>query len=86
MADATGTKYHAGEAMTTTLLVIAGTMLVFAWGFAIVQWKHVSAGYEDEQGFHFGRDPRERDDECVLIPVPVQASDDASLPRAQRGL
>jgi hypothetical protein len=54
--------------MMTILLVLAGMMLVFAWGFAITQWNQRSEGYEDEQGFHFGRDPRIRDDpECVVL-------------------
>jgi len=73
--------YAAGRVMSTILLAFVGTMLLLAWGFTIAQWKQASEGYEDEQGFHFGPDPRlEGDAEFVLRPVPVE-TDLAARPR-----
>jgi len=62
--------------MITYLLVLAGTILLFAWGFTYLQCRHASEGYEDEQGFHFGPDPRtEQDLDLGLMPAPVRTED-----------
>ncbi len=62
--------------MITYLLVLAGTILLFAWGFTYLQCRHASEGYEDEQGFHFGPDPRAVQSlEIGLMPAPVRTED-----------
>ena len=73
--------------MINILLAVVGTTLVFAWGFTFVKCMRASEGYEDEQGFHFGEDPR------VVRTVPVRAASEEALarhllrlsPRARRG-
>ncbi len=73
MAERRGGSYSVARTMITYLLVFAGSTLLFAWGFAYVQCRHASEGYEDEQGFHFGPDPRSPDcGDYVLQPVPVE--------------
>jgi hypothetical protein len=70
--------------MITILLAIVGTMFVSAWGFTIAQWRRASEGYEDQQGFHFGPDPRRDRDGRILQAIPVKVDFSDSLVAARR--
>ncbi len=70
--------------MITILLAIVGTMFVSAWGFTIAQWRRASEGYEDEQGFHFGPDPRRDSEGRIRRTIPVKADFSDSLVAVRR--
>ncbi len=73
MAEHGGGRYSVARTMIAYLLAFAGTILLIAWGFTYLQCRHASEGYEDEQGFHFGPDPRAGiRAEFVLEPIPVE--------------
>ncbi len=63
--------------MHTLLVVAIGFAVVVGLGFALLGFgaKHAPDGYEDESGFHFGREP-DGADEDFLIPPIVECRDD----------
>lgn len=43
--------------MITILLLIVGVIFVLAGGVLLINIAHAPEGYEDESGFHFGKEP-----------------------------
>ncbi len=80
MAEQESGSYSVARKMIAYLLVFAGSILLLAWGIMVSQSRHASEGYEDEQGFHFGPDPRSCGcEECLLSRIPIEVESRADV-------